>query len=79
MPLKHHASRRHKSPKATYRVTNWSEYNESLRQRGDLTVWFDEELVSKWRAPPLRATRLKRFAGTGNIDHMICQEKFPRI
>ncbi len=52
MPFKHHARRRHKIPKSKYRVTNWSEYNESLRQRGDLTVWFDEDLVSEWRAPP---------------------------
>ena len=26
-----------------YHVRNWAEYNEGLRRRGDLTVWFDEE------------------------------------
>ena len=25
-----------------YHVRNWAEYNEGLRRRGDLTVWFDE-------------------------------------
>ena len=25
-------------------VRNWAEYNEGLRRRGDLTVWFDEEV-----------------------------------
>ncbi len=37
MPHKFNAARRHKFDKAQYRVINWAEYNESLRQRGDLT------------------------------------------
>ena len=28
-----------------YHVRNWAEYNEGLRRRGDLTVWFDEEAL----------------------------------
>ena len=39
MPHKFNAARRHKFDKAQYRVINWAEYNESLRQRGDLTIW----------------------------------------
>ena len=39
MPFKHNASRREKFEKAKYRVTNWSEYNEALRERGDVTIW----------------------------------------
>jgi hypothetical protein len=31
-----------------YRVRNWSEYNEALRQRGNLTVWFSQEAIEKW-------------------------------
>ena len=38
MPHKFNASRRHKFDKAQYRVINWAEYNESLRQRGDLPM-----------------------------------------
>ncbi|MEP2659205.1 MAG: IS5/IS1182 family transposase, partial [Sedimentitalea sp.] len=38
MPYKFNDARRDKIPKAKYRVTNWSAYNEGLRQRGDLTV-----------------------------------------
>ncbi len=38
MPHKFNAARRHKFDKAQYRVINWAEYNESLRQRGDLVV-----------------------------------------
>ena len=29
---------------------NWAEYNEGLRRRGDLTVWFDEEAIANWKA-----------------------------
>jgi len=28
--------------KTTYRVKNWPTYEASLRERGDITVWFDE-------------------------------------
>jgi len=37
-------------------VTNWSEYDAALRQRGSLTVWFSEEAIAAWRAEP-RTTR----------------------
>ena len=47
MPFKFNASRRDKFAKAKYRVTNWAEYNEALRQRGDVTVWFSEAAVSR--------------------------------
>ena len=30
----------------TYHVRNWAEYNDGLRRRGDLTVWFDEEAIA---------------------------------
>ena len=50
MPFKFNASRRDKFAKAKYRVTNWAEYNEALRQRGDVTVWFSEDAVSGWCA-----------------------------
>lgn len=34
--------------KTQYRVKNWSYYNDSLVKRGDVTIWFDEESISKW-------------------------------
>ena len=46
MPHKFNTSRRHKFDKAQYRVINWAEYNESLRQRGDLTIWVSERTQS---------------------------------
>ena len=51
MPHKFKAARRHKFDKAQYRVINWAEYNESLRQRGNLTIWVSDEAQSMWSAP----------------------------
>jgi hypothetical protein len=51
MPYKFNDSRRHKIPRARYRVTNWSEYDAALVQRGSLTVWFTDEAVAAWHAP----------------------------
>ncbi|WP_027690660.1 IS5 family transposase, partial [Rhizobium leguminosarum] len=31
-----------------YQVTNWPAYNESLRQRGDLTIWVKDEALALW-------------------------------
>jgi hypothetical protein len=36
------------SPKAQYRIRNWSAYNAALKQRGSLTVWVDEEVLAGW-------------------------------
>jgi len=44
--------------KKQYRVTNWREYNASLKQRGSLTVWFSEEVQAAWNATS--STSLKR-------------------
>ena len=38
--------------KTKYRVKNWAAYDISLRERGDITVWFDEEARGAWNAPP---------------------------
>ncbi|MFA3921066.1 IS5 family transposase [Ruegeria hyattellae] len=50
MPHKFNASRRAKIPKQKHRVTNWAEYNEGLRQRGDLTIWISDEALGLWSA-----------------------------
>jgi hypothetical protein len=51
MPYKFNESRRHKIPKARYRVTNWPEYEAGLARRGSITVWLTEEAVEAWHAP----------------------------
>ncbi|MFK7942608.1 MAG: IS5/IS1182 family transposase, partial [Paracoccaceae bacterium] len=56
MPHKFNADRRSKFPRAKYAVTNWPEYNEALRARGDLTIWFEQGASGRWSAPK-RTTR----------------------
>jgi len=34
--------------KPFYRITNWSEYNKSLKQRGSLTIWLSEDFEENW-------------------------------
>ena len=55
MPFKHNAARRHRIPRARYRVTNWPTYEAGLRCRGDLTLWLDEAAVAG-RSAPKRST-----------------------
>jgi hypothetical protein len=50
MPYKFNESRRHKIPKARYRVTNWPDYDAALVRRGILTVWLTEEAIAAWHA-----------------------------
>jgi len=56
VPFKANAARRHHIPKQRHRVTNWADYDASLRQRGSLTIWFTDEAIAAWRAAP-RTTR----------------------
>ncbi|MBP2444076.1 transposase [Rhizobium leguminosarum] len=50
MPHKFHADRRHKIARQKFQVTNWPAYNESLRQRGDLTIWVSDGALCLWSA-----------------------------
>lgn len=34
--------------KDKYKILNWSEYNKSLKNRGSITIWIDEEVIKKW-------------------------------
>ena len=51
MPYKFNERRRHKIPRARYRVANWPDYDAALVRRGSLTIWFTEEAVAAWHAP----------------------------
>jgi hypothetical protein len=38
--------------KTKYRVKNWPAYDIALRERGDVTIWFNEEAICAWNATP---------------------------
>src|SRR3954466_15410798 len=50
LPFKLNQDRRRHIPEQKRRVTNWRDYDESLRRRGSLTVWFSDEAVEAWKA-----------------------------
>ncbi len=37
-----------KKTKRTYRLRNWSQYNKALVQRGSLTIWISQDVLSAW-------------------------------
>ena len=51
MPFKANEKRRHKIPRARYRVKNWRDYDAALRRRGDLTVWVTPAAIAAWTPP----------------------------
>src|SRR5205085_12086166 len=50
LPFKQNQDRRRHIPEQKRKVTNWRDYDESLRRRGSLTVWFSDEAVGEWEA-----------------------------
>ncbi len=56
LPFKLNQAGRHHIPRQKHTVTNWPAYDASLRQRGNLTVWFTAEAIQAWAAEP-RTTR----------------------
>jgi hypothetical protein len=61
MPYKANEPRRHKIPKARYKIEN--EYDAALRQRGSLTVWVTPEAIAAWvPAATGRRGRPKRYS-----------------
>ena len=43
-----HKRRRHPKYKTNYRVRNWPEYEKSLRDRGNITIWMPPEGIAAW-------------------------------
>jgi len=45
-----HKRKRHPKYKTNYRVKNWAEYEKSLQDRGDITVWVSSDTVTAWKS-----------------------------
>lgn len=44
----HKRTYRHPKYKTAYRISNWPAYEQSLRNRGDVTLWFSEDAIGAW-------------------------------
>jgi hypothetical protein len=51
MPYKANEARRHRIPRARYKVSNWPEYDRALQRRGSLTLWVTPEALAAWHPP----------------------------
>ncbi|EAA8667818.1 IS5 family transposase [Salmonella enterica] len=47
--------------KQKFKITNWSAYNNALRQRGSLTLWLDESAIAAWTDNALPEGRGRPF------------------
>lgn len=47
----HKRSHRHPKYKTAYRVKNWHEYDQALRDRGDITLWISQDAIDAWTPP----------------------------
>ena len=45
MPNKFLNCKRIEIKKQKYKLSNWSEYNEALKRRGDIEVWLSQEII----------------------------------
>lgn len=48
MPFKYNESRRSHIKKQYSTNRNWSHYNDSLKSRGDMTIWLSHDVIDEW-------------------------------
>jgi len=48
VPYKLRNDRRHKFEKTRYEINNWPAYNEALKKRGSVTLWFSDKIIKAW-------------------------------
>ena len=46
-----HKRSRNPKYKRQYRITNWHEYDQSLKNRGNLTLWISPSALKSWKPP----------------------------
>lgn len=48
MPNKYANKKGWRVPKQKFKIHNWSEYSDSLRERGNIEIWISDEAISCW-------------------------------
>ena len=71
MPYKLQEPRRHHIDKMTFKVTNWSDYDEGLRRRGSLTFWVEEDVLQSWYAAPRTTPGGQPVYADGTIEMIL--------
>jgi hypothetical protein len=63
MPYKLNTLKRHHIPKQGYKLSNWSEYNQALKNRGRIDLWLSDDIETWWTHPE------RVHDGTGSSQH----------
>jgi len=63
MPFKYHQPHRHHIKKQNTVDRDWSHYNDSLKRRGDITIWLSQDVINQWYA----MDRIYDRTGTPNL------------
>ncbi len=48
MPFKYNQSRQHHFKKYATPTQDWKNYTESLKKRGDMTIWLSHDVIDNW-------------------------------
>ena len=48
MPNKYAKKKGWKLPKQKYKISNWDEYTQGLRDRGNIEIWISDEAINNW-------------------------------
>ena len=51
MTESHKRPHRHPKYKTAYHVKNWHEYDQPLRDRGDIILWISQDAIDAWTLP----------------------------
>ena len=52
MPYKLKDPYRHKFNKSQYHLSNWPEYNQALKSRGNINIWSTQDIIEVWYHKP---------------------------
>ena len=67
MPNKYPVKKGWDVPKLKYKVTNWSDYNAALCQRGEIDVWLSLDAVINDNSSPMRNRNIEELKTNGRM------------
>lgn len=70
MPYKLNELKRHHIPKQGYKLSNWSDYDQALKNRGRIDLWLSDDIETWWTYPE------RARDGTGSGQHYTDQAIF---
>ena len=79
MPNKLQDPYRHKFEKAKYKISNSREYDQALKNRGSLTIWFAEESIAGWNNTNIVKDRKRGRPATYSDLALLHKSVFRRV